>query len=190
MRVLSVCVGQPRAMRSKSGWSGIHKMPVDGPVHVGRLGLAGDHILDTEHHGGVEQAVYIYTAPDYAWWSERLGRPLSPGTFGENLLLSDLESAAVRLGQRFRVGGAVLEVASARVPCVTLAERMGDPAFVKKFRDARRPGVYARVLHEGPVQAGDPVTLLDVAPGMDGTILDNFEAFYVRHPGAATVMAD
>lgn len=158
MQLVSVCVGEPRAVNSKSGWTGIHKQPVAGPVEVGPLGLAGDHILDTKHHGGPEQAVYIYTVPDYAWWAQALGRPLAPGTFGENLLFSGLESAAVRLGQRFQVGAVLLEVASARVPCVTLAERMGDPTFVRRFREARRPGLYARVLQAGPVQAGDPVT--------------------------------
>lgn len=186
MEVLSVCVGVPRAVRSKSGWSGIHKRPVGGPVWVGRLGLAGDHILDTEHHGGVDQAVYLYTEPDYAWWAQALGRALEPGTFGENLLVSGLESAGVPIGQQVRVGAALLEIASARVPCVTLAERMDDPSFVKRFREARRPGLYARVLQEGEVRAGDPVTWAKQMPPGTETIGDNFEAFYTRHPEAAS----
>ena len=190
MELLSVCVGQPRAVRSKSGWSGIHKQSVSGPVQVGHLGLSGDHILDTAHHGGTEQAVYLYTAPDYAAWTGVLGRTLEPGTFGENLIVSELESAAVRLGQRLRIGDVVLEVASARVPCVTLAERMGDPDFVKKFREMRRPGMYARVVHKGHVQAGDSVELLDVAPGESGTILDNFEAWFGGSTAAAPVTLD
>ncbi|THF88572.1 MOSC domain-containing protein [Deinococcus sp. KSM4-11] len=187
MELLKVCVGQPRAVRSKSGWTGIHKLPVDGAVPVGRLGLSGDHILDTENHGGVEQAVYIYTTPDYAYWAERLGRELEPGTFGENFLFSELESATVSIGQRFQVGTVLLEIASARMPCVTLAERMGDPGFVKKFREARRPGMYARVIEEGEVRAGDAVIWANQLPQGTETILDNFEAFYARHPGAATV---
>lgn len=186
MELLSVNVGQPRAVRSKSGWTGIHKRPVSGPVPVGRLGVGGDHILDTEHHGGAAQAVYIYTAPDYAFWADHLGRPLEPGTFGENFLFSELESATVRLGQRFQVGSVLLEIASARVPCVTLAERMDDPGFVKRFREVRRPGMYARVVENGEVEAGDPVIRLNELPVGTTTILDNFEAFYARHPGAAS----
>ncbi|CAM4422132.1 MOSC domain-containing protein [Deinococcus marmoris] len=178
MNLLSVCVGVPRAVRSKSGWTGIHKQPVDGAVLIGRMGLSGDHILDTENHGGPDQAVYIYTGPDYAFWSAELGRKLEPGTFGENLLFSALESASVRLGQRFQVGGALLEVTFARIPCVTLAERMGDPGFVRRFREAGRPGMYARVIQEGEVREGDTVTL-ENSPSNDApTVLDNFQAFF------------
>ncbi|PNY80053.1 MOSC domain-containing protein [Deinococcus koreensis] len=189
MELLSVCVGQPRAVRSKSGWSGIHKRPVDGAVWVGRLGLEGDHILDTENHGGVDQAVYLYTEQDYAYWAQALGRALEPGTFGENLLVSGLASAGVPIGQQLRVGAALLEVTAARVPCVTLAERMDDPGFVRRFREARRPGMYARVLQEGEVRAGDPVTWANQRPQHAPTILDDFEAFYRRHPDAATAVS-
>lgn len=185
MKLLSVCVGTPRAVRSKSGWTGIHKQPVEGAVFIGRLGVTGDHILDTANHGGPDQAVYIYTRPDYDFWSAQLGRELEPGTFGENLLFSELESASVRLGQRFQVGGALLEVTFARIPCVTLAERMGDPGFVRRFREARRPGMYARVVQEGEVRAGDSVTpgndVADDAP----TVLGNFEAFFPQQAEAA-----
>lgn len=178
MKLLNVCVGIPRATRSKSGWTGIHKQPVDGAVFIGRLGLSGDHILDTENHGGPDQAVYIYTQPDYAFWSAKLGRVLEPGTFGENLLFSELESASVRIGQQFRVGGALLEITFARIPCVTLAERMGDLGFVRKFREVGRPGMYARVIREGEVQAGDAVCLENNPPEDAPTILENFEAFF------------
>lgn len=180
MKLLSVCIGTPRAVRSKSGWTGIHKQPVDGGVFVGRLGLSGDHILDVENHGGPDQAVYIYTQPDYDFWSAELRRGLEPGTFGENLLFSKLESASVRLGQRFQIGGALLEVTFARIPCVTLAERMGDPGFVRKFRDVGRPGMYARVIQEGEVRAGDVVSF-ENSPLEDArTVLENFEAFFTN----------
>lgn len=178
MKLLAVCVGTPQAVRSKSGWTGIHKRPVADAVFIGRLGLGGDHILDTENHGGPDQAVSIYTQPDYAFWSAQLGRELGPGTFGENLLLSGLESASVRLGQRLQVGGALLEVTFARIPCVTLAERMGDPGFVRRFREAGRPGLYARVLREGDVRAGDAVTLGGDVAADAPTVLENFEAFF------------
>ena len=61
MRLLSVNTGVPRAIEAKSGQTGIFKRPVSGPVRIGTLGLSGDHILDTEHHGGIDQAVYVFT---------------------------------------------------------------------------------------------------------------------------------
>jgi MOSC domain-containing protein YiiM len=159
LRLLSVNVGTetPIEGAGKSGKTGIFKRGVDGPVAVSPLGLAGDTISDTENHGGVDQAVYIYGAPDYAWWSEELGRELSPGTFGENLTVSGLRSAEWCIGDRFVVGSAILEITAPRIPCSTLSARMGDRMFVKRFMRAERPGLYCRVVRGGEVRAGDVV---------------------------------
>lgn len=159
MKLLSVNLGQAELiLGAKDPYlSGIAKRPVEGPVRIGVEGLAGDAVCDTRYHGGPDQAVYLYGAADYAWWETELGRLLTPGTFGENLTLSDWESAGVAVGDRFSIGEVLLEVTSPRVPCATLSQHMGDSAFLKKFRRAERPGVYCRVLREGEVRAGDEV---------------------------------
>lgn len=161
MRLLSVNIGieTPIEGTGKSGKTAIFKHGVDGPVAVTPLGLAGDTISDTENHGGVDQAVYVYGVPDYAWWSEQLGRELPPGTFGENLTVSGLESAECCIGDRFLVGSAILEVTAPRIPCSTLNARMEDRMFVKRFMRAERPGLYCRVVGEGEVKAGEAVEL-------------------------------
>ncbi len=161
MQLFSVNIGrgQPLQNAKASGKTGIYKLPVSAPVQVTSNGLAGDAICDTENHGGVDQAVYVYGTPDYVWWSGVLGRELSPGAFGENLTITGLESARLCIGDRLHVGSVILEVTAPRIPCVTLAARMGDPSFVKRFREAERPGLYCRVIQEGDVQVGDPVTL-------------------------------
>ena len=159
LRLLSANVGTetPIEGAGKPGKTGTFKRGVDGRVAVSPLGLAGDTISDTENHGGVDQAVYLYGAPDYAWWSEELGRDLPPGTFGENLTVSGLESAEWCIGDRFLVGSAILEVTAPRIPCSTLNARMGDRMFVKRFMRAERPGLYCRVVRGGEVRAGDVV---------------------------------
>ncbi len=159
MKLTSVNIGKARAIEAKSGQTGIYKRSTDAPVRVGTLGLEDDAICDTKNHGGVDQAVYVYGVPDYDWWAEALGKEFHPGTFGENLTVSGFESAGLQVGDRLEVGTVVLEVTSPRVPCVTLAARMEDEMFVKKFREAERPGVYCRVLQVGSVQVGDEVTL-------------------------------
>ena len=182
MQLLSVNIGQQQPIAAKSGQSGIFKHPAEQAVQIGSLGLAGDHIQDIKNHGGLDQAVYLFTQPDYDHWSALLGQSLAPGTFGENLLVSGLESAKVPLGTRLRVGEVLLEVTSARIPCDTLAARMNDPKFVKRFREQRRPGFYARVLEEGAVRAGDRVTI-ESQPGQNApTVLDAFEFFYAKSP--------
>ena len=182
MQLLSVNIGAPQPIAAKSGQSGIFKRPVADAVFIGSLGPVGDHIQDIKNHGGPDQAVYVFTQPDYDAWSAFLGQPLDPGVFGENLLISELESAAVPIGTRLRVGGVLIEVTAARIPCDTLAVRMNDPQFVKTFRRQRRPGFYVRVLAEGEVRAGDRVTLDRQMPPGTPTVLDTFEFFYTKSP--------
>ncbi len=193
MELVSVNVGSPRkiAGAGKSGFTGIFKEPRDGAaVFAGRLGLEGDTISDTENHGGPDQAVYVYGTPDYEWWENELGRKLSPGTFGENLTVSGLESASLDVGDRLVIGGgATFEVTGPRIPCGTISARMGDRLFVKKFRAAERPGVYCRVIHEGEVRAGDEVVrepyFGEVSPPLG--VIENFREFFEPENNEETI---
>jgi MOSC domain-containing protein YiiM len=153
MHLETVCTGEARPIASKSGLSGIFKLPLNGPVRIEALGLEGDTIVDTQNHGGPDQAVYVFTRPDLDWWSEKLGTTLPAGTFGENILLSETESAEVQIGDQLSFGDVVLEVTSPRIPCATLAVRMGDPGFLKVFHQSLRPGFYCRVLRPGLAEA-------------------------------------
>ena len=161
MQILSVNIGrqqtQPKGLELEV--TGIYKMPASGSVQVAALGLEGDFICDQKNHGGPDQAVYLYGAPDYAWWAEQLGRELAPGTFGDNLTLSEFESAQYNIGDRLRIGSVILEFTAPRIPCSTLARRMNDPMFVRKFAHAERPGMYCRVIQGGTLRAGDKATL-------------------------------
>jgi MOSC domain-containing protein YiiM len=179
MQLISINIGRTQAIQGakSSGTTGIYKLPV-GSAQITAEGLTGDAICDRENHGGVDQAVYIYGTPDYAWWSAELGREVAPGTFGENLTITDLESTRLNIGDRLRIGDVVLEVTAPRIPCVTLATRMGDPAFVKRFRNAERPGLYCRVIQVGAVQVGQPVALEPYA-GATIAAIEMFQAFYV-----------
>lgn len=157
--IVSVNIGGRESIPShpEMGTTGIYKSPASGAVALGPLGLAGDHIEDMRHHGGPDQAVYVYFAEDYSWWAAALGREVAPGTFGENLTVAGLVSADLAIGDRLESDGVVLEVSAPRVPCNTLARRMQDAGFAKAFRDAERPGVYCRVARPGEVQAGRAV---------------------------------
>lgn len=188
MRVLSVNIGERRTQPKGHGLeiTGIYKVSTPERVTISRRGLAGDFIGDLKDHGGPDQAVYLYGEPDYAWWSGQLGRELAPGTFGENLTLSDFESARCEIGDRLRIGSLLLEFTAPRIPCSTLARRMGDPHFAKTYRAAERPGVYCRVLQAGTVQAGDEVRLLPCAvPTVSN--LEVFRAHFVHGPDAETI---
>ena len=184
MDIQSVNIGQERLipggnLRGKpTGTTGIFKTPVAGPVQITPLGLAGDAIIDARNHGGVDQAVYLYTRPDYDWWVAQTGGELVAGTFGENLTLSELESASVCVGDRFTIGEVLLEVTAPRIPCRVLAARMGEPGFVKRFRAAERPGIYCRVLNPGLVQAGQAVEYIP-GSGERISLLEMFRDAYL-----------
>ncbi len=184
MQLISVNIGAETPIKNAKpfGKTGIYKLPVPHPVQVTALGLASDTICDTEDHGGADQAVYVFGAPDYDWWSAELGYRLAPGTFGENLTISEFESARLQVGDRFHIGQEViLEITAPRIPCVTLAARMNDPKFVKRFRFAERPGLYCRVIQEGLVQAGDPVQV-EPFSGESLLAIEMFREFYNSHP--------
>jgi MOSC domain-containing protein YiiM len=169
---------QPIQIGNDNEITGIFKTPARGPVRIGPLGLEHDAVVSTKHHGGPDQAVYVYGGADYAWWATELGDEFAPGTFGENLTISDLESAPLRIGDRLRIGNeVVLEVTAPRIPCATLAARMGDPKFVKRFRAAARPGAYCRVIVPGVVRAGD-VVALEPYSGATLTVGQMFAEYY------------
>jgi MOSC domain-containing protein YiiM len=164
--VRSVNVGQPlEADWAGIGRTSIDKAPVEGPVEVDRLGVAGDQVSDTRHHGGPDQAVYAYSREELDWWAERLGDELRDGEFGENLTTSGLDVDGAELGERWRIGTVLLEVRSVRTPCNDFKSWMGrgghdNTAWVRRFAERARPGAYLRVLQPGVLAAGDPVEVV------------------------------
>ena len=188
MELISVNIGGMRTQPKGDGLesTGIYKLPAHEPAEITRLGIAADFIADADHHGGPDQAIYVYGLKDYAWWSGALQQELLPGTFGDNLTISDLESAGINVGDRLRIGSTVLEVTAPRIPCATLARRMGDPMFAKTFRRAERPGLYCRVIREGVVQIGDSVEI-DNYVGAAVGVLELFREYYVRPKDEATL---
>ena len=170
-RVESINVGQPRTVdwHGREVTSAIWKQPVTGRRWLRGVNVDGDDQADRRVHGGPTKAVYAYAVEDYAWWSTALAVDLQPGTFGENLTISGVNPADRIVGERWRVGSAVLRVTEPRIPCFKLGIRMGDAGFVHEFADAARPGTYLAIEREGEVGAGDPIELLS-RPDHDITI--------------------
>ena len=140
--------------------SGIDKRPVAGRVAVHDLGLAGDVQVNKKHHGGEGQAVYAYAQEDADFWIAELDRELPPGRFGENLRTTGLDLGTAVLGERWRVGTALLEVSAWRTPCANFARFWGIPDLVKRFAAHGATGAYLRVLGTGDIGAGDAVEVV------------------------------
>jgi len=188
MQLLSVNVGQKRNQFNGENLetTGIYKFSVDGSVEITHLGIKTDFIGSKRHHGGPDQAVYVYGGGDYAWWSNELGREVEPGTFGDNLTISELESAGFNTGDYLHVGEVTLQVTAPRIPCATFAARMGDPLWVKKFRQAERPGLYCRVIREGFVATGDSVSI-EKYQGETLSILQMYREYYEKDKNEETI---
>jgi MOSC domain-containing protein YiiM len=136
----------------------IFKEPVEGRVMVRQLNLDGDRQADLTVHGGPQKAIYAYPSEHYSFWRmEFPGMDLPWGMFGENLTIEGLHEEATRIGDRFRVGGAVLMATQPRIPCYKLAVKFGRDDILKRFLQSGRSGVYFSVVEEGFVQAGDAV---------------------------------
>ena len=142
--------------------TGFYKMPVEGKVRLTRLGLEGDAVADTRHHGGPDKAVLCYAASHYDRWREELPElAMSPGAFAENLTVEGADESSVCLGDRYRIGDVEVEVSQPRQPCWKIARRWGIKSLTKTVTQTGRTGWYLRVVREGFLQAGQTSQLLD-----------------------------
>ncbi|MFD6159038.1 MOSC domain-containing protein [Nocardia sp. NPDC060256] len=173
-QVLAVCVVHAELdVPGRVGKTAIDKRPMPGRVPVRALGLDGDHVCDTAHHGGVHQAVYAFADEDARRWGSELGRELPVGWFGENLRIAGLPVSDAVLGARWAIGDTLLEVSAPRVPCATFQHWSGEAQWVKRFTRQGDTGAYLRVLIEGTIGAGDPVSVVHV-PDHGITVRDLF----------------
>ncbi|MCY4130668.1 MAG: MOSC domain-containing protein [Gammaproteobacteria bacterium] len=180
MRLISVNVGA--ALRLGDSLTGICKASRTGPIKITTLGVMGDAVCDKKFHGGPDQAVYVYGGEDYAYWANSNGLDLEPGTFGDNLTISELSSLSVYVGDRFQIDEVLLEATAPRIPCATLGQRMEDPKFPVAFRKSQRSGFYCRVIEEGILEAGSDVTHVPTTDSNPLSIVDMFELYYDPNP--------
>ena len=163
MRLTSLNVGLPRSVewKGRTVETGIFKEPVQGRIRLDRLNLDGDRQADLTVHGGVDKAVYVYPSEHYPFWHDVYPQAELPwGMFGENFTTEGLLENEVHIGDRFRVGSALVEVSEPRVPCSKLGLRFGRDDVIKRFLQSRRTGFYFRVVEEGEVGSADEFSLV------------------------------
>jgi len=180
MRVISVNVGLPR----EAVWQGIQvetaisKDPVDGAVKIGELNLAGDKQADLTVHGGPEKAVYAYPADHNEYWRKELPKvAFSPGKFGENLTTEGLGEDTLCIGDRLRIGTAVLIVTQPRLPCYKLEVRFGRDDMIKRFLASGRSGFYFSVVEPDEVRSGSEIEIL--SRDANGVTVTNIQQLYL-----------
>lgn len=158
IRLDTLLTGRVQPFTRPGTQSAIDKQPQQGQLKVSTLGLHGDEQGDLRVHGGVEKAIHHYPLEHYARWADELGaHPLltQPGAFGENFSTTGWSEHDVCLGDRIRVGTALLEVSQGRMPCWKLSDRFAVANLALRVQQSGRTGWYYRVLEQGVVSAGD-----------------------------------
>jgi MOSC domain-containing protein YiiM len=163
-----VMVGRPAPFRGDEQ-SAIFKRPVAGPVAIGPRGLDGDEVGDKQAHGGVDMAIHHYPHDHYAAWAGEIGPHellSAPGGFGENITTDGIIEDDVWIGDRYRLGTALVEVSQGRQPCWKIDHKFQRKGLTARVVETVRSGWYYRVLEPGAVAEGDALELVE--RGHDG----------------------
>lgn len=166
----TLLIGGPKPFRADGTMSAMAREPVDRPVMLGKLGFEGDQVADPAVHGGVDKAVHFYPPEHYPKWTAQFAAEgfVSPlleraGAFGENISASGLTEGKIRIGDRFRIGKALVEVAQGRQPCWKLDHHFGVHGLSVAVIKTGRCGGYFRVIEEGEVAAADRIEQIEQA---------------------------
>jgi MOSC domain-containing protein YiiM len=179
MKVVSLNVAVPRTVvwKGHEVRTGIFKEPVEGPVMMRRLNLDGDRQADLTVHGGPDKAVYAYPSEHYPVWKDELpGMVLPWGTFGENLTTEGLSEQEIHIGDKFRIGEAIVMATQPRTPCYKLALKFQRDDMLKRMLTNGRSGFYFSVVEQGVVQAGDAIERIHEDP--EGISVAEINALY------------
>jgi len=164
--VIAICTGTARPFNGAEK-SAIAKRPREGRVQILAEGLAPDEQADRQVHGGPEKAVHLYPLDHHEFWRRELSDPRAlglldePGAFGSNLAVRGLDESAVFIGDRFRLGSAILEVNQPRQPCWKIDHRFGVKGMTARIVATGRSGWYFRVIEPGECEAGDALERIE-----------------------------
>ncbi|MGB8062301.1 MAG: MOSC domain-containing protein [Candidatus Sulfotelmatobacter sp.] len=167
MKLISLNVARPRIVlyKGQSINTGIFKEPVSGAVTLRTLNLDGDRQADLSVHGGPYKAVYGYPSEHYEFWRQALPEAnLFWGAFGENFTTEGLFERELHVGDRLRIGAAIVMVRQPRMPCYKLAAKFQRDDMIERFLQSGRSGFYFSVEQEGVVETGDAFEFLSREP--------------------------
>ncbi len=165
-------VGTPVHFRADGATSSIgSRVLVERPIMLTALGFVGDKVGDPAVHGGLDKAVHFYPVEHYAAWADdfRMAHAeLHPllqrlGGFGENVAASRMTEELVCIGDRFRIGSALLEISQGRQPCWKIDYHFGVKGMTAGVIRTGRSGYYFRVIEEGQVGPNDSIVQVERA---------------------------
>ncbi len=142
-KIIAVCRSQDRGTR---------KEPIDEGIFKREYGLLGDAHADCASHRQVS-----LLAQESIGKMRDLGLDVGPGDFAENLTTEGISLVSLPIGTQISVGEKViLEVTQIGKECHTgcaIFEQTGRCVMPKE-------GIFARVVKEGKVRAGDEIRVI------------------------------
>jgi MOSC domain-containing protein YiiM len=140
--IIAVCISDKR---------GIQKTPV--PV----INCVKDHGIKEDAHAGDWHRQISLLADESAEVMRQKGVSIGPGDFAENVLTRGIEVKSLPIGSRLKVGETVvLEVTQIGKEChqhCAIYQAAGDCVMP-------REGIFAIVVEEGAIKAGDAIDVL------------------------------
>ena len=104
----------------------------------------------------------MYAASNYPLWQAEPGlQAIGPGGFGENFTVDGLSEATACVGDIYALGEARIQVSGPRYPCWKIERRWGMAGLTARAAETGRTGWYCRVLQEGLIEPGMPITLVE-----------------------------
>lgn len=141
-KVLAVCTSERK---------GTQKADVNSAHFISDWGIDGD-----AHAGKWHRQVSLLSAEKIDEFNKR-GANVTPGAFGENLVVEGYDFKTLPVGTRFRCGEVLLELTQIGKECHSHCE------IFKKMGECIMPheGVFTRVLQGGTITVGDELYIVD-----------------------------
>ncbi|MBR5046742.1 MAG: MOSC domain-containing protein [Eubacterium sp.] len=143
--IMGICISEKR---------GTQKNEIPETILVKGWGLKGD-----AHGGKWHRQVSLLSYEKIEEFRSR-GAEVSPGAFGENLIVKGIDFRSLPVGTRFSVGDALMELTQIGKECHThcrIYQEMGDCIMP-------REGVFAEVVRGGQIKTGDEMNVLPPDP--------------------------
>lgn len=140
-RIVAVCTSKNKGERKKN---------IGSSRVLAGLGLEGDA------HAGFEHRQISLLALESIQKMREKGLDVNPGDFAENLTTEGLELYTLPVGTKLKIGQVLLEVSQIGKECHTRCNiyyQAGDCVMP-------REGIFAVVLAEGQVSAGDEIEVI------------------------------
>lgn len=183
-------LGGIRPLPPENRPTGIFKHELLMPAWLGREGLAGDAQADRRVHGGPEKALHQFPQAHYARLAESFPEArasLLPGSIGENLSVPGWDETNVCIGDRFRLGDAIVEVSQPRSPCWKIDSRYGVEGMARWMEESGSVGWYFRVIEEGSVEPACAFELVE-RPSPAVTVAKLLSAWREHRPAPALLL--